>query len=584
MANSASIFDRLIGLETEYAIRFHPADANLPRPSRFALFRALCLTLRRRLLTVPARHDKEGVFTATGGAVWYEVEYPYEDSGLIEGATPECRGPRQLLAYQRAQDRLLSEAAEAASLEGDFRLLKNDRDARDNIYGAQENYEAEIARGWRLVAWRVGLVALLPLVVFSWLGLGSMILFGLAYMALASLVYVPLEAWDESKRISLLLFGRDVTEGRETGQPCPLWLCRIMGWATNVFAFPLALAVWAHAYCFAFRQTRQAMLPFLISRTVFAGAGMVDGAGRFHLADKAPAINCTAALGGLVKERPIFCFGHLFKAMFYDASFSPAEYFQLWQPRQRLQIALGDSNMCDVAEYLRIGTTLLVLDCIEAGEMPRIARVWRPIQALRRLCGDVSLEGTIPLVGGTRVTAVELQRFYWRACQRFVDRSDGAPAEARDILRRWSEVLDRLDHEPHSLVGEIDWVTKLFLLEQAGRDASWTSKKKIDLRYHELGEAGYFQKLKLAGHTTVLVDEEETDRAMRTPPHDTPATTRAHYIREFAGGDEPVAANWKHVFLGEGAATRIVRIADYGRSGVPRPKSRRPRRGQREVE
>ncbi|HTN77780.1 MAG TPA: proteasome accessory factor PafA2 family protein, partial [Pirellulaceae bacterium] len=232
------------------------------------------------------------------------------------------------------------------------------------------------------------------------------------------------------------------------------------------------------------------------------------------------------------------------------------------------------------AELLRIGTTLLVLDCIESGEMPSVPRVRRPIRALHHLCADPTLTATVPIGRGQTATALELQRFYWHACRRFLERRTDAPADAREVLRRWGEVLDRLEHEPHTLVGEIDWVTKQFLLEEAGRDASFTSRKKIDLRYHELSDAGYFMKLKNGEHTLVLCPEEDVERAMRTPPPDTPATTRGHYIREFGGGDQAVTANWKYVFLGEGPKAKVIRVADYGRPGAPPPKAtRNTRRG-----
>ena len=169
--NSVPIFDRLVGLETEYAIRFHADVPREPPPSKYQLYQGLVARLRRRLLTVTARHFKDGVFTAAGGAVWFETERPSSGSGLVEGSTPECRGPRQVLAYQRAQDRLLSEAAAETQLGGDFRLIKNDRDAKNNVYGAQENYEAILATGWRLLLWRVGLVLLVPAMLLTWLGL-----------------------------------------------------------------------------------------------------------------------------------------------------------------------------------------------------------------------------------------------------------------------------------------------------------------------------------------------------------------------------------------------------------------------------
>jgi proteasome accessory factor A len=578
VANNPPIFDRLAGLETEYAIRFHPADPHLPRPSKFSLYRALTLALRKRLLTVPARHDKDGVFTATGGSVWFEYLPPHDESGLIEGSTPECRGPRQLLTYQRAQDRLLAEAAERASHEGEFCLLKNDRDARGNVYGAQENYEAVLATGWRLIAWRAALVALLPLVVLTWIFFLLLYLAIRLYVGIATLIYLPLSPWDESRNLSRVLFGGDTADGRETGHPCAPWLCTLLNRVCAVFTLPLAGSLLVMVKCLAFHKTRRELLPFLLSRAVFTGAGMVDSDGRFHIADKAPAMNCLVGFGGFLYDRPVYSFGHFFKTIFYDACCSPRDYFELWKDRQRLQIALGDSNMADTAEYLRIGTTMLVLDCIEDGELPQLPRLRRPLASLKKVCADPSLAATIAFAGGSSATALELQRFYWEACRRFLERRADAPAEARDVLRRWGDVLERLEQDPYSLVGEVDWVTKRFLLEQAGRDCNWAAKKKIDLRYHELTDAGYFMKLKNAEHTTILIDEEAIERAMRAPPSDTPATTRGHYIREFGGGDEVVAANWKYVYLGDGPRARTIQIADYGRAGAPRPKSRKSRK------
>ena len=143
------IFERLCGLETEYAVRFQPGDATVPPPSKFRLYESLVTALARRVPTARAKHFKEGVFVATGGAVWFEAERPAAGGGLVEGATPECRGARELLAYQLAQDQLLAQAAESARTSGKITLIKNDRDAQGNIYGAQENYEVTLATGWR---------------------------------------------------------------------------------------------------------------------------------------------------------------------------------------------------------------------------------------------------------------------------------------------------------------------------------------------------------------------------------------------------------------------------------------------------
>ena len=117
-SREARVFERLVGLETEYAILYRPLDPSTPRPSRFRIYEKLVDALGRRIPSVAARHFKDGVFVANGGAVWFEAERPSAGGGLIEGATPECRGPREVLAYQRAQDRLLADAAKAARIKG----------------------------------------------------------------------------------------------------------------------------------------------------------------------------------------------------------------------------------------------------------------------------------------------------------------------------------------------------------------------------------------------------------------------------------------------------------------------------------
>jgi proteasome accessory factor A len=314
----------------------------------------------------------------------------------------------------------------------------------------------------------------------------------------------------------------------------------------------------------AFRRIRRELTPFLLSRVVFAGSGLVDDQGDFQLADKAPAMNCLAGLGGLVGDRPIYCLGHFFKPIYADAWLAPGQYLRLFHTRQRLQLAIGDSNLCDTAEYLRVATTLLVLDAIEAGELPSAPRVRRPIRSLRAICADPSLSVRVPLAGGRSATALEIQRFYLEGCRRFLSRRLDAPAEARDVLERWEAALDALADEPESLVGTLDWVTKQFVLDKSGRGASWEARKKIDIRYHELSPQGYFERLRTTGIVVDLLERWEIDHARRNPPIGTPAAVRGRYIREFAGDDDgEISANWHAVYIGRGRDAKVIRLDRY---------------------
>src|SRR6478672_3440901 len=180
-APGASVLTRLAGLETEYALRFTPDEtddarrfrerAGGARPPARWLFNSIVAELRRAIPLADSAYGKKGYFLANGGAVWHEAPRTATRVALLEGSTPECRGPRRLLAHQRAQDSLLAAAARDTSPGGELALCKSDRDAFDQVYGAQENYEATLAEGWRLTAWRIGLVLLLPAVVFAWAGI-----------------------------------------------------------------------------------------------------------------------------------------------------------------------------------------------------------------------------------------------------------------------------------------------------------------------------------------------------------------------------------------------------------------------------
>lgn len=568
------IFERLIGLETEYAL-FRPATADDDGQSRFEVFRALVASLRKRIPTVAAQHFKEGVFHAAGGAVWFETERISSGGGLVEGSTPECRGPHQMLVWQKAQDQILAAALDDAT-QGQTKLVKNDRDAFGNVYGAQENYEATLATGWRLLLWRASLIAIFPLVLITWVALWIVMGAVLLYALLAVLVYLVFERLvRRPQRLATTLFGCTFDRLGEAGPAGPRWMEQALSVVVRVIAAPLAGALLIAIAFTSFSPQRKRLLPFLASRVVFSGSGMIDDQGRFLLADKAPAMNCHIGFGGLLGDRPIFSFGHFYKTIFSDSWMAPAEYLRLFSPRQRLQIAIGDSNLCDVSQYLRVGATLLVLDMIESGDAGDLPLLRRPLAACRAFVGDPTLQATAALTNGRQMTALQLQRAYCEACRQFLAKHPGATAEAFRVLSLWDETLTALETDPQSLVGSIDWITKKRLIDENTDATSPKSQKKIDIKYHELSSGGYFQKLLAAGLIRELTTAEEVERAMRCPPSGTPASVRGQFIREFAGGDSPVTANWHSVFLGRGRRRRIIKLSDYRPLAVTRPE--RPR-------
>ena len=542
------LLERLVGLETEYAVRFHCDAGAKPPPLTKALYKSLVAELKRRMPIVRATLKTEGIFLANGGAVWYEQPLR-PDGALIEGSTPECRGARQLLLHQRAQDSLLAASALDIASHGEMTLCKCDRDAWGHTFGAQENYELTIATGWRYHAWRIGAWLLLPAVATTWLSL--LLLFPvfalllIPYYLLAAAIklcvalYCRLSGGGPSERtrarIHRYLFG-------EPKEWPPSALYRTLWVLCAVICVPMGIPYLALMRLTCFYKVRKQLLPFLVSRAVISGSGRIDEAGKYLLASKASGIGAAATLFEIFGARAIFTFGPQLKATLIPTP-------QLWSRRQRLQISLGDSNMCEEAEYLRIGCTLLVLDAIEAGFIKSIPRLRRPMRALRRIIGDPSLGATVKTSQGPQ-TAIQIQRFYLKMCKSFLATCENVPGEAEDILRRWEQVLDVLEENPMQLVGRLDWVTKLYLLNECGKDAPWEVKKKIDLKYHELSPDGYHQRLAQAGMIQRMLSDEKIEAAQRNPPSETMAAVRARYIREFAG-DASARSSWTWMTIEE---------------------------------
>lgn len=559
---------RLAGLETEYAVRFTPAERGSGlrprRPGNQVVYKALAAAVGDLVATRPGqrRGAEDGrIFTQTGASLCYESFPEAPDGGLIEGGTPECRGPSQLLCHQKAMDALLVRALPGCSARlamlghhGELGLIKNCRDAEGHVYGAQESYEAEVARGAGLVLYRAALVLALPVVLAQAALTWALVLVTLPVLLLA-MIAAPLVALlvsgTRGLRALLALFDDgDVRVIRG--------LARALRPFGRVLFEPLGLCA-GLPFRLAFRRQRRAMLAFLVSRPIVSGAGTLDDGEVFSLSEKGPVIRRLVRLVPSPEDRPLFETGNLLKDLLAPASLRLAPVARLFRARQRLQLGLADSNVAEVAEYLKIGTTALVLDMAEAGLLDDAPRLADPLAALRSLAADPTLRARVPVASGSPVTALELQRWYLERARRYVRESPVVALEARAIVKSWGETLDALAADPGQLVGALDWVTKRWLLEACGADAPPAARKKIDLRYHELGE-GYLARLARAGLARTLVSAAEIAAAMEAPPADTPAARRGELIRDLAGSRLPVQVSWDSVRIGGRLRGKVIHL------------------------
>jgi proteasome accessory factor PafA2 len=239
------------------------------------------------------------------------------------------------------------------------------------------------------------------------------------------------------------------------------------------------------------------------------------------------------------------------------------------QKYRRLHVIVGDANMSEVATYLKVGTTAIVLAMIEDEALGEEWLLANPVPAIRHVSHDPSLTATIMLRDGRRVTALEVQWGLYERAKKYeqIHGLDAVGAEVgADVLARWEAVLTGLEHDPASVADRVDWVAKRRLVdgyaERHGLSPGDARMKAIDLQYHDLRPGrGLAERAGL----TRMVDPAEARRAMNEPPTTTRAYFRGRCLQKFPG--QIVAANWDSM------------VFDVGRDPLRRVPMMEPLRG-----
>nr|MBA3287682.1 proteasome accessory factor PafA2 family protein [Acidimicrobiia bacterium] len=242
------------------------------------------------------------------------------------------------------------------------------------------------------------------------------------------------------------------------------------------------------------------------------------------------------------------------------------------QRYRRLHVIVGDANMSEVATYLKVGTTAIVLAMIEDDVLGDEWALGNPVAGIRQVSHDPTLTRTITLRDGTRATAIEVQWGLLERARKY-EQSHGLTAVGetvgRDVLARWEQVLTGLEHDVDTVAGWVDWVAKRRLVEgyAARHDLAPATPrlKAIDLQYHDLRA---HKGLAARAGLELLVDRADVVRAMTEPPTTTRAYFRGRCLAKYPG--EIVAANWDSM------------VFDVGREPLRRVPMMEPLRGTAE--
>ena len=289
----------------------------------------------------------------------------------------------------------------------------------------------------------------------------------------------------------------------------------------------------------SFKQIVEHLMPFLVTRQVYAGAGKVGSENRghpceFQLSQRADFFETEVALDTMVK-RPII--------NTRDEPHADREKYR------RLHMIVGDANLSEYTIYLRTGVTTLVLAMIEDGAIRKNLSLRDPVRAIKEYSHDPSCRKELPLESGKKLTAVQIQAEYLEMAHQYVA-SRSVDPETKDVLARWQHVVEALGRDPMELREQIDWVMKRALIEgfMERKSLDWESPQvqMLDLQYHDLRpDKGLYYLLERQGKAERVVTDEEITTAIRRPPEDTRAYFRGECLRRY--GPAVFGVNWDSI-------------------------------------
>lgn len=431
-----------MGVETEFGVAAYDGARPALSPEEVAryLFRP-----------VVAAHRSSNVFTENASRLYLDVgSHP-------EYATAECDSLSQLLAYDKAGERIFhhlsqqcDEALRADGFTGSTYLFKNNVDSRGNSYGAHENY---------LV----------------------------------------------SRELALKSFGEQ-------------------------------------------------LLPFLITRQLICGAGTIS-AGRYVISQRADQV-WEGVSSATTRTRPII--------NTRDEPHADSHRFR------RMHVIVGDSNMSEPTFALKVGSTLLVIEMLEAGfDLPEM-ELADPISYIRDIAADPTGATELALADGGTTTALEVQQRTLEAAKRWLAQrpDEGTPnEEMARVVDLWDRVLTAIATQDFTTVDtEIDWVIKRKLLTQfkdrLGCDWDHPKLAQIDLTYHDIHpRRGLFYLLQHKGLVARWVDDAAIEHAVAHPPATTRAAVRGAFLNAVREAELSHNVDWVHLKINR-PEPRTVELPD----------------------
>jgi proteasome accessory factor A len=295
----------------------------------------------------------------------------------------------------------------------------------------------------------------------------------------------------------------------------------------------------------------EVLIPFFVSRQIYAGAGKVLQTARgaiYCIAQRAEHI-WEGVSSATTRSRPII--------NTRDEPHADAERYR------RLHVIVGDSNMSEYTTFLKVGATSILLRMLEDPSVVlRDMTLENPIRAIREISHDMSCRRTVRLQNGREVSALDIQREYLDRALRYADAKGLSPLEAK-ALQMWEHCITTIEKDPLELDREVDWVIKYRLIEayRSKHDLPLSHPKValMDLQYHDVNRSrSLFYLLQDRDRLERMCSDADVDDAIDNPPQTTRARLRGEFIRRAKERKRDYTVDWVHLKLNDQAQRTVL--------------------------
>ncbi len=293
------------------------------------------------------------------------------------------------------------------------------------------------------------------------------------------------------------------------------------------------------------------LIPFLVSRQIYAGAGKVFQTPRgatFCLSQRAEHI-WEGVSSATTRSRPII--------NTRDEPHADAERYR------RLHVIVGDSNMSEYATFLKVGATAILLRMLEDPSVVlRDMTLENPVRAIREISHDPTCKRRVRLVNGREASAWEIQAEYLNRALNYAD-SRELDIQEKQALHMWQHCLTQIADDPLKLTKECDWVMKHRIIEayraRHGLALNDARVALVDLQYHDVNRArSLYYRMQAHCIPERMCLDEDINHAVENPPATTRARLRGEFIKRAQERKRDYTVDWVHLKLNDQAQRTVL--------------------------